>query len=101
MKDSTYNQIYTIVQQIPKGKVATYGQIASMVEGTGPRQVGYALHATPKEIQIPWHRVINAKGEVSPRSQTDSHFDQRALLEQEGIVFNKKGKIDLQKYRWE
>ena len=67
-RKALYQQIYQTVQQIPYGKVATYGQIARLAGFPGyARQVGYALHATPAGIEIPWHRVINAKGEISLR----------------------------------
>jgi methylated-DNA-protein-cysteine methyltransferase-like protein len=100
---STYERIYAVVRQIPRGKVATYGQIADLC-GL-PRQarlVGYALYRVDMaHSDVPWHRVINAKGEVSEspfRQGTD--YLQRSLLEQEGIEFDAKGKIHLQRYRW-
>jgi methylated-DNA-protein-cysteine methyltransferase-like protein len=97
----TYSRIYKIVRRIPRGRVATYGQIAELAEMEGrSRQVGYALHRLPASIDIPWHRVVNARGEVSPRSGGDSHELQRLLLESEGIRFDARGRIDLKKYRW-
>lgn len=96
-----YRKIWDVISRIPHGKVATYGQIA-LLAGVGghARLVGYALHATPDEIQIPWHRVINAQGRISlPRE--DGHYDlQKTLLEAEGIVFIRE-KINLKKYRWQ
>ena len=65
------------------------------------RQVGYALNSLPSESGLPWHRVINAKGEVSPRSEAGWDNFQRHLLEEEGVVFADSGKIDLARYRWE
>ena len=62
-----YQQIYAAVHQIPFGKVATYGQIADRVDGATARMVGYAMAALPKDSDVPWQRVINRKGEVSPR----------------------------------
>lgn len=95
-----YRKIWDIIIRIPHGKVATYGQIASLAGlGGHARLVGYALHATPDELQIPWHRVINAQGRISlPRE--DGRYDlQKTLLEAEGIVFIRE-KINLKKYRW-
>jgi methylated-DNA-protein-cysteine methyltransferase-like protein len=63
------------------------------------RQVGYALHALPSGSGIPWHRVVNAKGEISVRTGTDSHELQRMLLEAEGLKFDGRGRIDLKRYR--
>jgi methylated-DNA-protein-cysteine methyltransferase related protein len=97
----SYSRIYEIVRQIPRGRVATYGQIAELAGLEGhARQVGYALHALPPGMKLPWHRVINARGEVSARTSDDSHELQRALLESEGVKFDRRGRIDLAKYRW-
>jgi methylated-DNA-protein-cysteine methyltransferase-like protein len=100
---SAYDQIYTVVRQIPQGRVATYGQIADLAGFPGQaRLVGYALYQVDmKTSNIPWHRVINAKGEVSHspfRHGTD--YLQRSLLEDEGIEFTPEGKISLQTYLW-
>ena len=98
----TYRRIYEIVGRIPRGRVATYGQIAELAGLEGhARQVGYALFALPSSIAIPWHRVINARGEVSTRGGSDSHELQRHLLEAEGIRFDEKGRCDLKKHRWQ
>lgn len=99
----TYERIYEIVKQIPPGQVATYGQIAELAELYGqPRLIGYALYRVElPSTDIPWHRVVNAKGEISystRRHGTDSW--QRILLEQEGIQFNPRGKINLRQYQW-
>ena len=100
---SCYPKIYEVVKLIPAGQVATYGQVAELAGLIGkPRVVGYALYrvATQDTEEIPWHRVINAKGEVSRSSLRDGNDDlQQLLLEAEGIVF-KKGKLDLTQYRW-
>ena len=98
--NSNYLRIYQVVKRIPRGRVATYGQIATLAGLDGhARQVGYAMHACPNDI--PWHRVINAKGEVSPRSRGDSHELQRMLLEAEGVRFDSRGRVDLEQDRWE
>lgn len=87
---------------IPEGKVATYGQIAGLAgRPNGARQVGYALANAGEKEQLPWHRVINAKGEISARAHPDFVDYQRMLLEEEGIEFSLNGRIDLSKYRWE
>ena len=101
MVSRTYERIYRAVRRIPHGRVSTYGDIAERagLEGRA-RQVGYALHALPSGSRIPWHRVVNARGEISLRSGSDSHELQRMLLEEEGIEFDAAGCIDLKRYRW-
>jgi methylated-DNA-protein-cysteine methyltransferase-like protein len=95
-----YKRIYAAVRQIPKGKVATYGQIARLAGLPGnARQVGYALSALPGD-KIPWHRVINAKGEVSPRAIPQYEDRQRLQLEKECIRFDTHGRISLRRYQW-
>jgi methylated-DNA-protein-cysteine methyltransferase-like protein len=99
---SAYEKIYTVVRQIPYGQVATYGQIADYAGYPGQaRLVGYALYRVTDDQQIPWHRVINAKGEVSRsphRQGTDQR--QRQLLEQEDIHFSEQGRLNLSVSRW-
>lgn len=99
---STYKAIYQVVRQIPLGKVATYGQVAELANLPGQaRLVGYALYRVDAESNIPWHRVINAKGEISESPfRHGSDYLQRSLLEQEGIQFNSNGRINLREYRW-
>lgn len=100
---SSYDAIYAVVRQIPPGKVATYGQVAELANLAGQaRLVGYALYRVTHELEVPWHRVINAKGEISesPFRHGDDHL-QRSLLEQEGICFSAEGKINLRQYRWQ
>ena len=97
-----YPRIYAVVQRIPHGRVATYGQIAALAGFPGQaRQVGYALHSLPEGSEVPWQRVINARGEVSLRSEAGWEHYQRHLLEEEGVVFNDAGRVDLDRYRWE
>ncbi len=94
-------RIYAAVRRIPRGRVATYGDIAELSGLDGhARQVGYALHDLPPNSKVPWHRVINARGEISPRSQGDSHELQRLLLEAEGVEIDGRGRISLRRYRW-
>ncbi|MGB5174415.1 MAG: MGMT family protein [Thermoanaerobaculia bacterium] len=99
---SSYERIYAQVARVPSGKVATYGQIADLAELPGQaRQVGYALHVLPTGSELPWHRVINARGEVSRRAELGWEGFQRQLLEEEGVVFDSAGRVDLRRYRWE
>jgi methylated-DNA-protein-cysteine methyltransferase related protein len=97
---TSYAQIYGMIRQIPEGKVATYGQIAGLVGRCTPRMVGYALAALPAGRDVPWHRVINARGEISRRSGGDGEIRQRMRLEAEGIRFDPEGRLDLKKVRW-
>jgi methylated-DNA-protein-cysteine methyltransferase-like protein len=96
-----YELIWSVVRKVLPGRVATYGQIAELAGLEGhARQVGYALHNLPDGSNVPWHRVINAKGEISPRSAGDSHELQRMLLEAEGVEIDLRGRIDLGVFRW-
>ncbi|MBI5030361.1 MAG: MGMT family protein [Chloroflexi bacterium] len=93
-----FSRVYTIVRKIPRGKVATYGQIARAIGAPGAaRTVGWAMRVCPE--QVPWHRIINARGEISLRPATGYH-EQRARLKAEGVHINRAGKIDLKKYGW-
>ena len=77
-----YSNIYSVVRRIPRGRVATYGQVAGLAGRPGhARQVGYALHALTPDSGVPWHRVINAQGGVSPRSEPGFDAIQRTILE--------------------
>lgn len=100
-----YQDVYDLVVQIPRGRVMTYGQIAVILgKPTAARAVGYALHQTPPNRNIPWQRVINSQGKISHRGAGDKLHEpliQRMLLEEEGIVFNTESKIDLDLYLWE
>jgi len=96
----TYDRIYRTVKRIPKGRVATYGQVAVLAAASGPRQVGYALNALEANSGVPWHRVINAQGRVSPRAQPGWEQVQRGMLEAEGLRFDEHGRIPLARYQW-
>jgi methylated-DNA-protein-cysteine methyltransferase-like protein len=100
---SQYDRIYATVKQIPPGKVATYGQIADLSGLYGkPRLVGYALFRVDLSDDVPWHRVINAQGEISYSShRRGGDYLQKILLEKEGIEFKSNSKIDLNRYRWQ
>jgi methylated-DNA-protein-cysteine methyltransferase-like protein len=98
---SSYQRIYAVVRRIPEGRVATYGQVASLAGLAGhARQVGYALHALPNGTAIPWHRVVNAKGGISLRSMPGGELVQRGLLEREGIPLDPRGRVPLTRMRW-
>ncbi len=99
----TYEQFYAVVRRVPPGRVVTYGQVAHMAGLPGrARQVGYAMAALSGESDVPWQRVVNARGEISTRSG-GSPFGriQRVLLQEEGVEFSESGRIDLERYRWE
>jgi len=97
-----YQKVYSMVREIPEGCVATYGQIARLIgQPRHARQVGYALAALPEEHDVPWHRVVNAKGEVSARSKAGYEDYQRILLEEEGIEFGLHGRICMKTHGWE
>lgn len=102
MTSSSYQQIYSVIRRIPKGRVATYGQIAALAGLAGhARQVGYALNVLPDGHDVPWHRVINAQGKISKRSSSDYDELQRILLEAEGVVFDPEGRVPLDRFRWD
>ncbi len=105
-QQSYYEEVWMIVRQIPRGKVATYGQIAKMIpppngvdveayKAFAPRWVGGAMANCPDDV--PWQRVINSKGEISERHGAER---QRLLLEEEGIKFDAKNRIDLNIFGW-
>lgn len=96
---NTFEKIYEVVKAIPKGKVATYGQVAFLAGNPHwARVVGYALHNNPDPSSIPCHRVINRKGKVAPCFAFGGSDIQRQLLEAEGVIFEVDGTIDLDKY---
>jgi methylated-DNA-protein-cysteine methyltransferase-like protein len=96
-----YARIYAVVGRIPRGQVATYGQVAALAGLPGhARQVGYALHRTPDELEVPWQRVVNAKGEIALRADPVAARHQRTLLREEGVRFRRDGTIDLRRFAW-
>lgn len=102
MPDSRYGRFYDVVRSIPEGRVATYGQVAMIAGKPGrARLVGHALGALEEESDVPWHRVINARGEISRRGLGGSEQFQRVLLQSEGVVFNGVGRVDLERFLWE
>lgn len=98
---SSYQRIYAVVRKVPRGRVATYGQIAALAGLPGhARQAGYALHALPATTALPWHRVINGMGAVSVRGPGGDGLRQQLLLEAEGVEFNARGRVNLARYQW-
>ncbi len=100
LETTVYQRIYNLVQQIPPGRVATYGQIARLVGRCTARMVGYAMAATPANRSIPWQRVINAQGKISTHGDGFGTSMQRTLLEDEGVEFDSQGRIDLDTFGW-
>jgi methylated-DNA-protein-cysteine methyltransferase-like protein len=101
MASDAYVRIYAVVRRIPRGRVATYGQVASLAGLPGrARQVGYALHALGEEDPVPWQRVVNAQGRISGRAEPVMEQVQRRLLEDEGIHFDRRDQIDLARQGW-
>ena len=99
MRENTFERIYAVVQQIPRGRVATYGQVAMLAGNPRwARVVGYALHVNPRPGEIPCHRVVNRFGQVSTAFAFGGENRQRLLLMEEGVVFEPDGRVDLKKY---
>jgi methylated-DNA-protein-cysteine methyltransferase-like protein len=99
-KPKVFKRVYALVSRIPKGRVMTYGQIATLIENRlSPRAVGWAMHGCPKGV--PWQRVVNAQGATSTDRLPDMPPGlQRAMLEAEGVAFRPNGTLDLTRYRW-
>lgn len=92
--------VIEIISEIPKGKLLTYGRIAEMAGNPrAARQVSRILSSTSQKYQLPWHRVVNSKGQISLKSGA-GYEEQRALLEKEGIEFDLYGYVDLKKYMY-
>ncbi len=105
MKSDLYAKIYQVVRGIPRGRVATYGQVAALAGyPRHARVVGYALSALSDDhgdaAEVPWQRVVNAAGRVSPRSHPGWGGLQEHLLRDEGIEIRLDGSLDLEHYRW-
>ena len=96
---TVFETIYEVVKSIPKGRVATYGQVAMLAGNPRwARVVGYALHVNPAPGVIPCHRVVNREGRVAPAFAFGGEEVQRQLLEAEGVIFEADGRVDLGKY---
>ena len=97
---SYFARVKKIIKRIPKGRVATYGQIAMLAGNPrGARQVVRALHSSSEKDNLPWQRVINSKGRISLRPGSGLEL-QRSILEAEGVVFALDGSIDLARFQW-
>ncbi len=90
-------RIHELARMIPRGRVATYGQLAAIAGGCTPRMAGYAMAAVRPEDEVPWHRVVNARGAISERPGAEV---QRKMLEAEGVEFGRGGTIDLDRFGW-
>ena len=89
-----------IIARIPRGKVTTYGIVATAAGNhCGARQVARILHSSSDKYHLPWHRVVNVAGKISPRSSM-SHLEQKRLLEEEGVIRGEQEKIDLTEFLW-
>lgn len=97
-----YRRVYRMVECIPPGRVATYGQIAALLGYThGARAVGWALHALPPHTSVPWHRVVSAAGQVSSSCQEHPAAEQCDRLRAEGVSVDEAGRLDLAAHRWQ
>jgi len=100
-RERGWERIYAVVRRIPRGRVSTYGRVAALAGMPGrAREVGWALHALDDESDVPWQRVINARGEVSLRGEPAAARVQRAILEREGVSFGPGGRVDLAAHAW-
>ncbi len=96
-----FDQVYAKVKRIPRGRVASYGQIARLIGAPGAaRTVGWALHGLPDGSTVPWHRVINSQGRISTSCETHTFDEQRARLIEEGVKVDKEGRIDMSQFQW-
>ncbi len=98
-KPSYRDLIYAIVRQIPAGKVVSYGQIARMLPHCTARMVGFAMASCPADV--PWQRVINSQGKISPRGVGYGAEIQRQYLAAEGVLFDAQGRIDFDQFGWQ
>jgi methylated-DNA-protein-cysteine methyltransferase-like protein len=102
VSETSYARIYAVVRRIPRGRVATYGQVAALAGlPHAPRVAGYALHALGEGTPVPWHRVVAAGGRLTlGRLSPDGAITQRLRLEKEGVRFDGRGCVDLERHRW-
>jgi len=99
--DGPFRRIYAVVARVPRGRVATYGQVARLAGLPGQaRIVGYALAALPSGTRLPWHRVVNALGGISQRADGPYGHIQRARLKRERVRFDGRDRISLERFRW-
>ena len=101
LENPGYLRFYEVVESIPEGRVATYGQVAMLAGKPGrARLVGHAMSSLDEASEVPWHRVVNSRGEISRRGLGDSEHFQRILLESEGVTFSEAGRINLKRFLW-
>ena len=95
-----YESYWAIVRRIPRGRVLTYGDVACLAgRPRSARRVGYALFHLP-DPRVPWWRVINARGEISPRGGGGADDEQRQRLHAEGVELDERGRVDLERHRY-
>ena len=101
VKNTFYDRVYAFVEQVPAGRVVTYGQVAlELGSPAAARAVGYALHFLPPNSGVPWWRVVNVRGAISLKGRGPEADIQRQLLEADGVTFDTTGRMDLHRYRW-
>ena len=102
--DSSANlltRIHEVARQVPRGQVATYGQIALVAGAPSARLVGHAMATLPNGSKVPWQRILNSQGRISPRKEgSDGDWEQRRRLETEGVRFDNKGRVDFAAVAW-
>jgi methylated-DNA-protein-cysteine methyltransferase-like protein len=97
-----FARVYAVVRRVPRGSVTSYGAIARVLGSPhGARTVGWALHSLPEDSDVPWQRVVNSQGRISGDSRQDGPSRQRELLEEEGVSFDERDRIDLDRYGWD
>ncbi len=100
--DERWQAILTVIEQIPAGNVATYGQIARMAGlPKNARLVGFILKSLPPDSGVPWYRVVNSQGKISERENPESQKSQRMILEEEGVEFRSGNRVSLREFQWE
>lgn len=98
--ENFFTRVYALTTRIPRGRVATYGQIAVLIGAPGAaRTVGWALHSLPSETKVPWHRVINSQGRISISGKYSATV-QAERLKAEGVRVDKYLHVNLEKYQW-
>jgi methylated-DNA-protein-cysteine methyltransferase-like protein len=100
LNDTFYEKVKAIIRSVPKGKVATYGQIAAYAGNPrGARQVAWVLHSSSRKYDLPWHRIVGSRGKISLKPMQGYEL-QKSLLIAEGVAFDGNDYIDLEKYQW-
>ncbi len=94
-------KVISIIQKVPRGQVATYGQIAALAgKPHAARAVSWLLHSSSKTHRLPWHRIIGSKGRISLPKNSKHYFEQVRKLESENVELNEAGEIDLDEFQW-